>query len=110
VLSEYDGVSGTLLLFSRDKTGAIIGAPEVIEHGVPLRGYRLLSEGDALLYVKNYDASTRTGELYARFLPSLDEFHVAGVNRFFEVSYPDAGILYSVPEGDSAGIWYAPLR
>jgi hypothetical protein len=110
VLSEYDGETGTLLLFTRPADGPGYGQPELIERNIPAGGYGLLHEGDALLYLKDYSASTGSGELNARFVRTADTFAVPNVDRFYETSSPDPAILYSVPDGPKAGIWYARLR
>ena len=110
VLSEFDGETGTLLLFTRTADSLGFGQPELIERGIPKGGYRLLNDGDALLYLKNYVPSTGTGELNARFVRTADTFTVPNVDRFYETNSPDNAILYSVPDGANAGIWYARLR
>lgn len=110
VLSSFDGVTGTLLLFTQDVQTGSFGPPESIADGVPRAGFRLLYGGDALLYLTDYRPELGTGTLNARFVRTADTFTVSDVSTFREVTFPDAGVIYVVPEGPRAGVWYARLR
>jgi hypothetical protein len=66
--------------------------------------------GDAVVYIEDYSADAQTGRLQVRFLNTADTFSVDGVASFYEVTWPDPGLLYAIPEGRNAGVWYARLR
>jgi hypothetical protein len=109
LLSDYDGSTGTLLLLSRPAR-ASNPESEVVAHAVPKDGYQMLYGGDAIVYIDEYSADAQSGRLEARFLKTADTFSVDGVASFYEVGWPDPGLLYAIPEGPSAGVWYARLR
>jgi hypothetical protein len=109
LLSDYDGKTGTLLLRSRLAT-ASEREPEVIAHGVPRNGHRMLYGGDAVAYIEAHSADAQSGRLQVRFLETADTFSVDGVASFYEVNWPDPGLLYAISEGPRAGVWYARLR
>jgi hypothetical protein len=105
VLADFDGTTGTLLLFN-----AFDPRSEVIARGVPLDGFDFMWQS-AIVYEDAFDPVSATGRLVARFLQTADTFALqAGVSEFHEAAWPEQGLLYSVTEGASSGIWFARAR
>ena len=69
---------------------------------VPLPGFA---------YIGNYDAKALTGTLFVQNVDLDSTLTVAhGVSDFVATNYPLPGILYTVPTGTNAGIWFARAK
>lgn len=71
---------------------------------------RFLEDPSALAYLA-HDGSGRTATLRAWLLQSELNVRVSdGVSEYRELPWPSAGLLYAVPEGERAGVWFARAR
>jgi hypothetical protein len=62
-------------------------------------------------YLRDFDEQSGTGILGARIIETGDTFDVGiRASEWQEYGWPEPGILYVAPEGDTAGIWFARLR
>jgi hypothetical protein len=58
-----------------------------------------------------YDAEQLVGDLeYYNVKLGARGLVSHGVSEFIEVTWPHQGIVYTVPTGDGAGIWFARAK
>lgn len=111
ILSDYDGTSGKLLVWT-PSTAEI----EEIAQGVPVRGFELIEELGAILYLRDYDPhivgpDMGAGLLGVRVLQTADTFDLdIAADRWGIVRWPELGLLYSSPVGTNPGIWFARIK
>jgi hypothetical protein len=106
VLADSDGSQGTLLVAPPDSA-----AFETVATNVPAGGFRFIKELHGIGYLHDFDAPSGTGELGIRVIETGDTFDVGvRASEWREVGWPEPGILYVVPEGEHAGIWFARLK
>jgi hypothetical protein len=110
VLSEYDGTTGTLLVFTGSPWNGLSAAAETIARGVPLGGFDAFLDFPALGYLHDFDPALGAGTLAVRFLPSQDTFERPGVSEWTQVTWPADGVVYAVPNGAEAGVYYAKAK
>jgi hypothetical protein len=110
VLSEYDGTTGTLLAFTGTPANGLSAGAETVARGVPLGGFNTFAEFPALGYVHDFDPALGAGTLTVRFLRSLDTFDRPGVSEWIQVSWPAQGLVYAMPNGAEAGVYYAKAK
>ncbi len=71
---------------------------------------RFLEDPSALAYLA-HDGSGRTATLRAWLLQSELNVRVSEeVSEYRELPWPSAGLLYAVPAGERAGVWFARAR
>ena len=109
-LERYDGTVGDLMF--DDET---LPTPRFRLAGkrVPAQGYRFLRQVPlpGFAYISGYDEQTLTGTLFAQNVDLGSTGVVAdGVSDFTPSHFPAQGILYAVPRGDNAGIWFARAK
>jgi hypothetical protein len=62
-------------------------------------------------YIGDYDEKSLTGTLFVENLMLGSTLTVAkNVSDFIATNYPLPGILYAVPVGPNAGIWFARAK
>jgi hypothetical protein len=106
-LEHYDGVSGDLMFAAEP---ALTGSFKVAASRVPLNQYQELVQLplDGFAYLGGYDEKALSGSLFVQNVSLGSTMLVAShVSDFAATYYPFPGILYAVPSGDSAGIWFA---
>lgn len=104
LLTSFDGSTGELVLLDQE-TGAL----EPIASGVPPRAYLFAQQFDAL-FLLGEQSPGGTTSLVFRLLDTKQNFVVnAGVTEAVEVSFPAQGLLYTIPTGENAGIWFAKV-
>jgi hypothetical protein len=106
VLAESDGSQGTLLVSPPDSTTF-----ETVATNVPTGSFHFIQELHGIGYLRDFDAPSGTGELGIRVVETGDTFDVGvRASEWHEVGWPEPGILYIVPAGVHAGIWFARLK
>lgn len=102
-VGDYDGSSGTAYL-------VIGGNARAIGTDAIPGTLRFLEQPRAVAYLVNA-GEPGTATLRAWLIDSELDLHVADrVSEYRELPWPSPGLLYSVPEGDNAGIWFAKAR
>ncbi|HEX2873627.1 MAG TPA: hypothetical protein VHP33_20350 [Polyangiaceae bacterium] len=107
-VAAFDGTSGQVLLGteSQDPT-----AWESIASGVTPESPRFAWFMPALLFIEDWDADERTGALTAYNYELDARTTIAeGVSSFDLTSYPWEGVIYTVPKGESRGIWFSRAK
>jgi hypothetical protein len=110
-LENYDGISGDLMFAEEGKWQ--IGSFNVAASRVPPHEYQQLSllSLNGFAYVGDYDERALTGTLFVRNVALGSTTSVAShVSDFAPTFYPFPGLLYAVPSGDNAGIWFARAK
>ncbi|HEY2407806.1 MAG TPA: hypothetical protein VGI10_17480 [Polyangiaceae bacterium] len=105
-LEQYDGKNGDLMVINN-------GATQAVGARVPLNSYQFLDPlpMPGIAYLTNWDDSSSTGTLIAQNLRLGAQTTIAsGVSAFTPTGYPLPGILFAVPQGSSAGIWFAQAK
>ena len=107
-LGQYDGIAGDLLLAQGVGSNA-----EVVAHGVAANQYQFTTiiPLPGFAYLADYDEKSLTGSLLVDNLALGSTLTVAhGVSDFVATNYPLPGILYAVPLGVNAGLWFARAK
>ena len=83
---------------------------ELVAEGVPQGGfsglYPIMKEGVA--YLKGFDSERSAGTLeYWNLALDARGTVAANVSEFIRADWPYMGLVYLVPNGDNAGLWYA---
>jgi hypothetical protein len=88
------------------------GAPREIAQGVTRGAFMFSVQIETLLMMlSDYDDASDTATLQVRLLDTGDQFQVSnGVSELVEVGFPRPGVLYGVPAGSRAGLWFAGVR
>ncbi len=98
-LSDFDGQEGALTLLDGTKT-------RLISENVRPGQYQFTALLPMVTVLSDLEAGTATLKL--RHLERDEEVIVStGVAEAVEVGWPREGMLYSVPEGERAGVWFA---
>jgi hypothetical protein len=106
-LENFDGTTGDLLVAQSGGSGVPLGVR------VPLNSYHFLDAipMPGIAYLTSWDKSARTGTLVAQNLRLGAQTTIAnGVSAFTATGYPVPGILFAIPEGSSAGLWFAQAK
>lgn len=104
VLVDYDGHQGELTLI-RD------GEAKPMSKNVRPDSYQFTVQLPTVTVLSDLDEETGTATLKLRELDTEDESIVSeGVSEVVEVSWPKSGLLYSIPVGERAGIWFTEAR
>jgi hypothetical protein len=106
IISDFDGTTGTLLVSDTAAKNF-----DVIARKVTPGGYWFLANLKAVAYLRDYDDEDGTGSFGVRVIETGDTFD-SGIraSEFEEVGWPQPGLMYLVPNGDDAGIWFAALK
>ncbi|HEX3775849.1 MAG TPA: hypothetical protein VHV51_15360 [Polyangiaceae bacterium] len=107
-IAHFDGVSGDLQLKQ-----SVDGADQTTAQRVPLNQYQFMNivPLPGFAYLADYDESAFVGTLYVQNLSLGSTMVVAkNVSDFVATDYPLPGILYSVPIGSNAGLWFARAK
>jgi hypothetical protein len=105
-LSDFNGTTGTLIQDWNGLDEPIANDVAPLEYdtldGIPLDGFG---------YIADWDASAQSGTLYMRNQRLGSTMSIAtGVSDFFGTSFPLPGILYAIPNGKNAGIWFTRAK
>jgi hypothetical protein len=107
-LEHFDGVAGDLTLAQGLDAPFVTAAKHVAQDQyqflslVPLPGFA---------YLGDYDEKALSGTLFVQNLTLGSTLAVAkGVSDFTATNYPLPGILYAVPAGPNAGLWFARAK
>jgi hypothetical protein len=109
-LEHYDGLSGDLM-FAEEP--APVSGFKVAASRVAAGEYQELSllSLNGFAYVGDYDEQALSGALFVRNVSLGSTMLVAShVSDFAPTFYPFPGLLYTVPSGDNAGIWFARAK
>lgn len=102
-VGDYDGKSGTPYL-------VIDGKPRKIGAKAVPGTLRFLEQPRAVAYLAE-NGVPGTATLRAWLVDAELDFHVAErVSEYRELPWPSPGLLYAIPEGGDAGIWFAKAR
>ncbi len=102
-VGDFDGVSGTPYLVRGGRVRA------VGKKALP-GTLRFLEQPRAIAYLAENGTGT-SATLRAWLIDAELDYQVAErVTEYRELPWPSPGLLYSVPEGDRAGIWFAKAR
>jgi hypothetical protein len=105
-ISDSDGSAGTLIVAPPDST-----AFEKVAKGVHVGTFQFIQNLRAVAYLRDFDSKAGAGTLGVRVIETGDTFDVGvRASEWQEVGWPQPGILYVVPDGDRAGIWFAQLK
>jgi hypothetical protein len=109
-LEHFDGVTGDLALAQSQGPGASF---ETVARGVPVNQYQFMTVVPlpGFAYIGDYDEQSLTGTLFVQNLTLGSTLTVAEhVSDFIATNYPLPGILYAVPVGQNAGLWFARAK
>lgn len=102
-LANFEGEAGDLLLLDRSD-----GTSLPLASGVARGAFIFTQQFSSVLMLANHDPETRTNTLRMHLLGSQRQYVLHDrVTEAREVAFPSAGILYSVVDGDDAGVWFA---
>lgn len=108
VLMNFDGDKGDLMLVRQNDQKE---EPILMSKDVQADSYQFTVQLPTVTILSGLDAETGTATLKLRKLDGSGETIVAdGVSEALEVSWPKAGMLYSIPVGERAGIWFSEAR
>ena len=112
-IMDYDGQTGTLALttphFTFNYESGPLEEPRRVAEGVPIGGFDFLFTYPGVAYLADADLSSRIGTLLALNSELDATTRISGsVSEFIE--WPGAGIVYAIPTGERAGIWYAEFK
>jgi hypothetical protein len=100
VLVDFDGTEGELTLIRDGKATALA-------KNVRRDSYQFTVQLPTVTILSDFDTETGAATLRLRETDTPTETVVSvGVSEVLEVSWPRAGLLYSVPVGERAGIWF----
>jgi hypothetical protein len=86
------------------------GTVRAIGEGALPGTLRFVEQPRALAYLA-HDGTGVTAQLRAWLMDAELDVRVSdGVSEYRELPWPSAGLLYSVPQGDRAGVWFARAR
>lgn len=110
-LTEYSASVGTLVAKMVADGGKVSYGQRRVSDNVPIGGFQMLQIIPALAYMTDFDTARGVGrlELWNHELDVVLPVHPS-VSEFEEVIWPHDGILYNVPEGADAGIWFARAK
>jgi hypothetical protein len=98
---------GELFVLDPD-TGATRGVAQGVTRGAFMFSVQIET---LLMMLSDYDEASNTATLQVRLLDTGDQFQVSdGVSELVEVGFPRPGVLYGVPVGSRAGLWFAGVR
>jgi hypothetical protein len=101
-VTEAEGNVGTLTMEDWDRE------LRRVAEGVPDREFDVVWwSSEVLAYLRDFDTASSTGTLEVYFPRTRDRFGVERVSDWFALGWPNEGIVYTVPDGDRAGTWFA---
>jgi hypothetical protein len=106
-LERFDGTVGALTYAEG------LGPFQAVAQRVPPNEYEFLAivPLPGFAYLENYDEKSLSGTLSVQNTSLGATSTVAtGVSDFIATNYPLPGLLYAVPSGDNAGIWFARAK
>jgi hypothetical protein len=107
VVTDFDGTTGTLEIAPPDDDTRF----EAVATGVRASGFQFIQSLNGVGYLRDFDASRGVGTLGVRVVTTGDTFDAdVRASEWREVGWPEPGLLYVVPDGNSAGIWFARLK
>lgn len=107
-VDHYDGATGRLLFGSDSQDPT---AWEPMASAVPPESARFVRFMPALLFLENWDDDAKAGSLVAYNYELDARTTIAeGVSSFELTSYPWEGVVYTVPEGKTPGIWFSRAK
>lgn len=102
-LANFEGEAGDLMLLDRGD-----GTSLPLASGVARGAFIFTQQFSSVLMLANRDPETRTNTLRLHLLDSQRQYVLHDrVTEAREVAFPSPGVLYSVVEGDDAGVWFA---
>jgi hypothetical protein len=113
-ITDYDGHTGTLVVtephfgFYQEQP-LPLAEPRRVGEGVPVGGFDFLSSYSGLAYLSEWNHTSRVGTLRA-WNSELDSVARVSTDVSEFIEWPEAGIVYAVPTGDRAGVWYAEFK
>jgi hypothetical protein len=106
-LEHFDGTVGALTYAEG------LGPFQAVAQRVPPDEYEFLTivPLPGFAYLESYDEKSLTGTLSVQNTSlGATSTVAAGVSDFIATNYPLPGLLYAVPSGDNAGIWFARAK
>ncbi|HEX7668695.1 MAG TPA: hypothetical protein VF395_03885 [Polyangiaceae bacterium] len=103
-VTDSDGSLGTLIVappdtFAFEKVAARVKA------------FRFIQNLHGIGYLQDFDSTAKTGLLGVRVIATGDTFELGvRASEWTEVGLPEPGVMYVVPDGERAGIWFARLK
>jgi hypothetical protein len=107
-MDQFDGETGRVLLSNEFDLPSLW---DPLATGVTPESLRFAWFMPAVMFLENWDAQTRTGDLVA-YNYELDARATisAGVSSFDLTSYPWDGVVYAVPNGTRQGVWFSKAK
>lgn len=103
-LANYDGTEGDLTLLETGET-------QLISHNVRPNSYQFTALLPMITVLSDLVPDEGVATLKLRYIDRDEDVIVSdGVSETLEVGWPREGMLYSVPRGDDAGIWFAEAQ
>jgi hypothetical protein len=105
-VSDSDGLQGTLIVAPPGGS-----AFEKVAAGVRIDNFHFIQNLHGVGYLQDFDGTSGTGLLGVRVIATGDTFELGvRASEWDEVGLPEPGVMYVVPEGERAGIWFARLK
>jgi hypothetical protein len=105
-VSGSDGLQGTLIVAPPGGS-----AFEKVAAGVRIDHFHFIQNLHGVGYLQDFDGTSGTGLLGVRVIATGDTFELGvRASEWHEVGLPEPGVMYIVPGGDLAGIWFARLK
>jgi hypothetical protein len=110
IADSEDGVTGNLYLTDEPGPGTSPTDMKVVGENAHVETARFLEQPRAIAYL-----SRKPGQQYAQLKAYLIESGLTltiheRVSEYRTVPWPAPGILYAVPSGDDAGLWFSKAR
>lgn len=112
VVAEGDRDTGRLFTYYVEGEDAQVlnASPRLVAKQVVVDQMEIFPGVPAVGYLRQFDPDSGTGILGLYFVNSNDGFEQAGVSEWQPTTWPEVGILYVVPNGKSAGVWFARVK
>jgi hypothetical protein len=103
-VTDSDGSLGTLIV-------APTGTSAFEKVAARVHDFHFIQNLHGIGYLQDFDNTAKTGLLGVRVVATGDTFELGvRASEWTEVGLPEPGVMYVVPDGERAGIWFARLK